>query len=150
MQSASGNSTPPVSPMRKPKTRFLERSDDLPKKIVTVVDLYYDGRRADALRMFREQMDCPDELWNSIGIHTVKEKSGGGAPTYWFRARLFDDKWEHTFRDMFHIPLNRREIVKTQRYSAPGYPCLYLGNTVYSCWEEMHRPHFDDLMFSGF
>lgn len=77
MQSASGNSTPPVSPMRKPKTRFLERSDDLPKKIVTVVDLYYDGRRADALRMFREQMDCPDELWNSIGIHTVKEKSGG-------------------------------------------------------------------------
>lgn len=140
---------PACFPDEKTKTTVLEKIERFTGKIVAVVDLYYDGRRADALCMFREQMDCPDELWNSIGIHTVKEKSGD-APAYWFRARIFDDKREHTFREMFHIPLNRREIVKTQRYSAPGYPCLYLGNTVYSCWEEMHRPHFDDLMFSGF
>ena len=140
---------PACFPDEKIKNTVLGKIGRFTERIVTVVNLYYDGRRADALHMFREQMDCSDELWNSIGIHKVKEKSGD-APTYWFRARLFDDKREHTFHDMFHIPLNKREIVKTQRYSAPGYPCLYLGNTVYSCWEEMHRPHFDDQMFSGF
>lgn len=51
---------------------------------------------------------------------------------------------------MFHIPLDKRGIVKTQRYSTPGYPCLYLGSSIYGCWEEMQQPKFDDLMISGF
>ena len=55
-----------------------------------------------------------------------------------------------SIKDMFHIPNNMRGIVKTERFSAPGYPCLYIGNTVYDCWEEMGRPSFDDMVFSGF
>lgn len=31
-------------------------------------------------------------------------------------------------------------LLKTQRYSTPGYPCLYLGESIYGCWEEMQRP----------
>lgn len=66
-----------------------------------------------------------------------------------YRARLNDGSI-HSIKDMFHIPNNKRGIVKTQRFSMPGYPCLYLGNTVFDCWQEMGRPSFDDLMFSGF
>lgn len=130
--------------------------------IKKVVNLYYDGRRANALQVFRDQMECPNGLFENIGIHSIekithfKEKDAQGKvtiqerPTVWFRARVFEDKQSHSFREMFHIPLDKRESVKTQRYSAQGYPCLYLGNTVYSCWEEMHRKRFDELRFSGF
>ena len=51
---------------------------------------------------------------------------------------------------MFHIPNNKRGLIKTTRFSTPGYPCLYLGNTIYDCWEEMRRPSFDTLYFSGY
>ena len=47
---------------------------------------------------------------------------------------------------MLHIPFNKREIIKSQRFSIPGLPCLYLGNTTYDCWIELGRPA--DYMFN--
>lgn len=52
--------------------------------------------------------------------------------------------------DLFHIPLDRKGLVTTQRYSAPGYPCLYLSHRIYGCWEEMGRPDFGTAMVSHF
>ena len=51
-------------------------------------------------------------------------------------------------KELFHIPMNKRNLVKTERFSAPGYPCLYLGKSCYGCWEEMDRPHLDSCMVS--
>lgn len=127
-----------------------------------IVNLYYAGQHATAFEQFQQLFNIPNGISANIKLHTIKERSIEEShdeegklksieiPTIWFRARIFEDKQGHTFEEMFHIPLNMREIVNTQRYSAPGYPCLYMGNTIYSCWEEMHRPRFDDLMFSGF
>lgn len=131
-------------------------------RLYEIVDLYYAGQHATAFEKFQQLFNTPNGISTNIKLHTIKERSieeyhdeEGNlksivTPTIWFRARIFEDKQGHTFEEMFHIPLNMREIVNTQRYSAPGYPCLYLGNTIYSCWEEMHRPRFDDIMFSGF
>ena len=47
-----------------------------------------------------------------------------------------------------HIPFSKRGEVKTQRYSVPGFPCLYLGKSLYGCWEEMRRPDFGKVMVS--
>lgn len=47
---------------------------------------------------------------------------------------------------MLHIPFNKRHIVKSERFSIPGLPCLYLGNSSYACWVEMGCPadhHFN-------
>ena len=41
---------------------------------------------------------------------------------------------------MLHIPFINRSIVKSERFSIPGLPSLYLGNTSYVCWLEMGRP----------
>lgn len=51
----------------------------------------------------------------------------------------------HLFRndEMFHIPFELRGNVKNQRYSISGYPCLYLGRSLYVCWEELGRPIID-------
>lgn len=60
-----------------------------------------------------------------------------------YRIRQMDSIYGVKPEEMFHIPLNRRGIVRTQRYSAPGYPCLYLGESIYGCWEEMRRPSME-------
>ena len=52
--------------------------------------------------------------------------------------------------DLFHIPFEMRHIVTTQRYSIPGLPCLYLGGSLYTCWEEMGRPPLHELQCSAF
>ncbi len=65
-----------------------------------------------------------------------------------YRARVHSGTKKFTYKDMFHIPFSKRGIVQTQRYSFPGYPCLYVGESVYACWEEMHRIDFDLCMMS--
>lgn len=72
--------------------------------------------------------------------------------TQLFRMRKFPESSRKYVKaeDLFHIPFDKRDIIKTQRFSAPGYPCLYLGTSIYGCWEEMGRPLFDLCMTSRF
>ncbi|MCC0634787.1 RES domain-containing protein [Clostridioides sp. ES-S-0001-02] len=59
-------------------------------------------------------------------------------PLSFFKSRIGDSKFSR--KDMLHIPFSKRELVKTQRFSIPGVPCLYLGTTSYVCWLEMDKP----------
>lgn len=63
--------------------------------------------------------------------------------TVFYRARVNVSNDDYKVADMMHIPLNLRGKVKTERYSAPGLPCLYLGASPYVCWVELNRPSFD-------
>ena len=68
-----------------------------------------------------------------------------------FRVRLSENKHEIKEReDIFHVPFQHRHTVKTARYSIPGFPCLYLGGSLYACWEEMQRPCLDSVFLSLF
>ena len=51
---------------------------------------------------------------------------------------------------MFHVPLNKRGIVSTERFSYPGHPCLYLSHSVESCWYELGRPSSEEFYVSAF
>ncbi|MGD1063899.1 MAG: hypothetical protein ABR860_11620 [Terracidiphilus sp.] len=57
---------------------------------------------------------------------------------------------DFTRRDLFHIPFEMRTLVKPQRYSISGLPCLYLGGSIWVCWEELERPSFEKLQISRF
>ncbi|QFJ53930.1 hypothetical protein [Pseudobutyrivibrio xylanivorans] len=63
-----------------------------------------------------------------------------------FRARkeYFTD-----YSEMYHIPLDKRDLVGTERFSVPGIPCLYLGTSVYDVWLEMGRPAYSDFNVSA-
>ncbi|AHW93183.1 hypothetical protein [Enterobacter asburiae] len=52
--------------------------------------------------------------------------------------------------EIFHIPFSKRHLVGAQRYSVDGLPCLYLGTSLYVCWQEMNKPDFDKLYISAF
>lgn len=77
-------------------------------------------------------------------LHTVNENEE------FYRGRFFVNNRHKTLDDMFHIKFQERGKITTQRYSTPGYPCLYLGSTIFACWEELKEPRFDDLMISAY
>lgn len=112
------------------------------RNVVMVLKRYYEGCHSEAYQLLKGQIVKID---GSLDIDVINKEIG----EYYYRARKNDGS-VHFVEDMFHIPNNKRGIVKTERFSAPGYPCLYLGNTVYDCWEEMGRPSFEELFFSGF
>lgn len=102
------------------------------------INLYYEGRHSCAFT----------HLWNHINEISINSTLFHGRDLY--RMRMFDEGEKHDCNSMFHIPFNKRTIVKTQRFSAPGYPCLYLGKSAYICWEEMLRPNLDKCYVSRF
>lgn len=58
---------------------------------------------------------------------------------YRIRSSKTDKKGKHVLHskdEMFHIPFEKRFRVSTQRFSYPGLPCLYLGNSVEVCLYE--------------
>jgi hypothetical protein len=72
-------------------------------------------------------------------------------PKELYRMRL-EKEPGHVFkkRELFHIPFQERQRVTRQRYSIPGLPCLYLGGSLFICWEELGRPNFDTIHLARF
>lgn len=66
----------------------------------------------------------------------------------WFKARLDAPEDGYSSDDMRHVPFEKRELLPTYRYSMPGIPCFYLGNTSYDCWIEMGKPSIDRFYVS--
>lgn len=59
---------------------------------------------------------------------------------------------DHTYssNEMFHIPFELRGLVSSNRYSIPGLPCVYLGSTPLTCWEELNKPDLNTVQTSLF
>lgn len=130
------------------RTELTSNMDDIilivDKSIETInqcVKSYYEGMYSHAYSLLDQILSDPIY---EVGIRTIDE-----GETF-YRARIFDTTGRKTREEMFHIPLDKRGIVKTQRYSAPGYPCLYLGAHINACWVELREPRFDDMMVSRF
>lgn len=100
----------------------------------------YKGLPSTAYAQLRNLLgDYKDQLmWVNIPVNKT-----------FYRMRLIDGRRTNIkYKEMFHIPINKRRMVKTQRYSIPGFPCLYLGNSIYGCWEEMGRPMMNNCWVS--
>lgn len=67
----------------------------------------------------------------------------------WYRSRMVDGK-ERVLKakDMFHVPFELVRKIGNNRFSISGYPCLYLSNTIWACWEEMKEPSMEDFCTS--
>lgn len=59
----------------------------------------------------------------------------------YFRIRKVNKEQEKFERnEMFHIPLNKNYLIGTERYSMPGYSCLYVATQIELCWYECGKP----------
>ena len=114
-----------------------EAVDTFKKKIKKMFQEYYLGHQNKAYEQFKSALDY---LIKDIGLVTSllpKESL--------YRARLNDTNQDYRDEEMFHIKYDLRSKVKTQRFSFPGLPCLYLGTSSYVCWLELNRPSFDQF-----
>ncbi|EPN5006678.1 hypothetical protein ACT0GK_004461 [Vibrio parahaemolyticus] len=69
-----------------------------------------------------------------------------------YRIRVGQDEYNSNFsrEDLFHIPFELNHLIANNRFSLSGFPCLYMSNTVYACWEELGRPNIDKCFVSAF
>lgn len=118
---------------------ILKKVKETQDQIMESSTLYYQGLPSLAYMKIKEVMD-------SINLPIITIPRG----SVFYRMRIIksEDMRGTSHHNMFHIPLYKRNLVQTERFSAPGYPCLYLGYSSYVCWEEMNRPPLDSCMVS--
>ncbi|MBE7688983.1 RES domain-containing protein [Tenacibaculum finnmarkense genomovar ulcerans] len=120
---------------------LYNKIDTLTNALIKTVECYYQGKVSEASINLFETLDklVFDEhlgLTNKINLNKT-----------FYRAR--SDNGQHFSRkDLFHIDFKLRNLVSTNRFSIPGFPALYLGDTTYVCWEEFNRHRLRNLWFT--
>lgn len=104
-------------------------------KIVEVFDLYEKGKIVSAsIKAF--------EVFDNMKPHLMQRYSGTSHTEVYYRIRPIDDNntYNPERKELFHIPKNKNYLVRTERYSMPGHPCLYLASQAQLCWYECGKP----------
>lgn len=124
------------------KSQLLEEVEFVEERIVDSINDYYSGSIMGASV---EIQRLHSHFKRTLHVHQIKEGD------IWYRGRIMK-RGGRLFgrKEMFHIPDNCRENVSSQRFSFIGYPCLYLGKSIWDCWEELNEPYLDDICFSAF
>lgn len=115
--------------------------------ILTSLSYYQKGHVEPAYSDFKNAMNIIKPFLFPENKGKVAHTIGLHKPLY--RGRLGTNKL-YSKGEIFHLPFSKREFANTQRFSIPGLPCLYLSNSIYVCWEELNRPHLNDLQISRF
>jgi len=118
----------------------------LNRSIIKTLRLYYDGQPASAYNTLRESIE--DDVFSSSksGLSFTRIRS----PL--FRIRKEEERSEKLFspKELFHIPMTLREKVSSQRFSIPGYPCLYLADSIFLCSKELGGVDLEGYQVSKF
>lgn len=120
----------------------LDKLNSIIEGIKNGVQEYYKGHPAKAFNDFKSGLDAIEMELSAINdSQTLND---------FYRLRIDGTGTSHSFsrEQMFHIPFELRSLVTTQRFSIPGLPSIYLGSTMYVCWEEMNRPNFKNVKAS--
>ena len=106
--------------------------------LIGSVRLYLDGRFGESReRIFSAFFDNTKDEHNPLPSFSAPKGCN------YFRIRENPAYSLYRREEIFHIPFERRSAVSNQRFSVSGYPCLYLGSSIYCCWEETNRPNVD-------
>lgn len=109
-------------------------------KLLIIYDAYMQGNIGKAIRVAKQY------FFNIESVFTEALEPNEKL----YRARVveqFSDKL-NSF-EMFHLPFEKRSFISNNRFSISGYPCLYLGQSILACWEEMHKPNLDIMYVSS-
>lgn len=116
--------------------------EELCEDILKVFDYYDEGKMVEMYNHFSQMMNKIEPLMSVKNIGNVGYESFKG----YYRIRAGED--EYSRKDLFHIPMDMRQLIKSYRYSIPGYPCLYLASGKELCWFECGMPK--EFSYAGF
>jgi hypothetical protein len=113
--------------------------------IIESLKLYYLGYPFKAYIVLKEQIEKEKTIfYNLFSTDDISRNI-----QFLYRIRT-GDLYNYKKEDLFHIPFEKRNLVRAQRYSIPGLPCLYLGGSAFLCWEETGRPPLSNIHISRF
>lgn len=122
---------------------LLPHVKQLSKSISDSINVYYSGSIIDAYNILEVGLkDAKDFLISEITPLYDKNQS-------FYRIR-FGNSIAYSPENMFHIPFELRENAHQGRYSIAGIPCLYLADSVYTCWLELNKPPIEKCQISRF
>lgn len=127
------------------KEGLIEVIEKVEERIYHSLADYYAGRLSSAIA----EMDF---LFQDLDLLLPKEYNlySMNVKDIWYRGRIKKEGIQiYASKEMFHIPNHMRENVSNQRFSFNGYPCLYLGKSIWTCWEELDEAHLDDICFAA-
>lgn len=124
------------------KDVILNKISNLNKIILNTLESYYTGKPFGANQIFTQGLE---EVFLKDIQYEIEIPEGKD----FYRARPDKGKFFES-KDLFHIDFKLRTLVSTNRYSIPGFPALYLGDSSYVCWEEFGKPKFRNLWYSRF
>lgn len=112
----------------------IDEIENNAKEIINVLKLYRLGNIEDAPIKFFNIVD-------KMKPYLMFGYTGNFHKDSYFRIRKVDEKQKQFERhEIFHIPLTKNYLIGTERYSMPGYPCLYLATQIELCWYECGKP----------
>lgn len=123
--------------------RVVENIKDSIETIMNALDLYLSAHIVECINTISEY------LKNNKKLLVLKINKNSAKDNKWYRMRM-QKRYKRVFSadEMFHIPFELRGKVSTQRYSLPGYPCLYISRSIWATWEEMHEPQLSQFSVS--
>ena len=105
------------------------------QEILNVLKMYRLGNIVDASIKFFN-------IVNKMKPYLMIDYTGNFHKDSYFRIRQVNKEQKKFVRnEMFHIPLTKNHLIGPERYSMPGYPCLYLGTQIKLCWYECGKPN---------
>ncbi|MBD3397126.1 MAG: hypothetical protein GF418_16010 [Chitinivibrionales bacterium] len=112
----------------------------LADRVLRTIETYMDGNPHAAYQKLAEWLADSEHLG-----HLITPAVSNAEVKQLYRMRRKGSR-AYSSRDMFHVPLELRGRVRTQRYSIPGFPCLYAGSSVFICWQELGMPNLDEVV----
>lgn len=127
------------------KEGLIETIDMVVESIFFSLEEYYNGRisvaEGEIDHLFQELSLILPHGYNQFSINSND---------IWYRGRIINEGIRiYPRKEMFHIPNYLRENVSNQRFSFNGYPCLYMGKSIWACWEELDEPDLNNVCFSA-
>lgn len=127
------------------KAIFLDRLQFIISKVENVMDLYLNGFPSSAYMIFSqliEEADLDTELLNyrsfslDSGYKLYRTKKEYTPKDLKFKGKSNGFKSLVDKFELFHAPFQQRKSVPTNRFSIPGFPCLYVSDSLYTSWSE--------------
>jgi hypothetical protein len=108
----------------------------LTNNIPKIVTQYYSGNLTESYKTLHHVLGNAQDIFLAF----PKQQYSIGTSFFRIRSKNYLNSKPFEKVDLFHHPFEKRGKVSSQRYSIPSFPCLYVGDSLYVCWEELNRP----------
>lgn len=127
------------------KESLIELCKSTFQSVVNCIKTYLD--KGDPHAAYEEFAKRFSAIANPGKVSPVSALSFVDIDTNHYRLRVSQENIMNV-HGLFHVPFEKRHVISSYRYSIPGYPTLYLSNSVYVAFKELSEPDYDNLYVS--